>query len=62
MKKLGALAEAVATNLNVKDPESVRKVNAELRKIRADLKRFAKVHKLTLIGREVSPRKSGASS
>src|SRR5215831_10876121 len=38
LEKLGALAEAAAKHLNVKDPESVHKVNADLKKVRAELR------------------------
>jgi hypothetical protein len=62
LQKLGARAEAASTHLNVKDPESVTRVNAELKKIRSELKAFAKTHKLTITRRKVSPITSRASS
>jgi hypothetical protein len=52
LKSLGARAQAAATGLNVKDPGSVRRVNAELKKIRADLEAFAKAYNLKLIKKE----------
>src|SRR5262249_71776 len=62
LEKLGALAEAAAKHLNVKDPESVHKVNADLKKVRAELRAFAKARKLTITRRKVSPITSRASS
>jgi len=49
LNSLGARARAAATGLNVKDPASVQRVNAELKKIHADLKAFAKAHNLKLV-------------
>jgi hypothetical protein len=52
-KSLGARAEAAATGLNVKDPASVKTVNAELKKIHAEVEAFAKAHRLKLIKKEI---------
>jgi hypothetical protein len=49
LDSLGARAQAAATGLNVADPASVQRVNAELKKIHADLKAFAKAHNLKLL-------------
>jgi len=49
LNSLGARAQAVAAGLNVKDPASVQWVNAELKKIHADLKAFAKARNLKLV-------------
>jgi|SRR5215831_19088413 len=38
--KLGALAEAAAKHLNVKDPESVHKVNSDLKKVARRVENF----------------------
>jgi len=60
LKSLGARARAVATGLNLKDPASVKRVNAELKKIHADLEAFAKAHNLKLIKKERLHGKPGA--
>ncbi len=52
LQSLGARAEAVATGLNAEDPASVKTVNAELKKIHADLAAFAKSNNLKLIKQE----------
>jgi hypothetical protein len=52
LNSLGARAQAAATGLNVKDPASVKRVNAELKKVHADLEAFAKAHNLKLIKKE----------
>jgi hypothetical protein len=52
LTSLGARAGAVATGLNVKDPASVKRVNAELKKIQGDLLAFAKANNLKLIKKE----------
>ena len=62
LKNFGALAEAAAKHLDVKDPESVRKVNAELEKIRSKLRAFAKTRKLTITRKRLSPITSRAKS
>jgi len=52
LKDLGARAQAAATGLNVKDPASVKRVNADLKKVHADLEAFARAHELKLIKKE----------
>src|SRR5690349_17394375 len=45
-ESLRTRAQTAATRLNVADPASDQKVNAELKKIHADLKAFANTHNL----------------
>ncbi len=52
LDSLGARARAAVTGLNVKDPASIKRVNAELKKVHADLAAFAKAHNLKLIKKE----------
>jgi hypothetical protein len=49
LKKLGNRAQAAAKAMNVKDPASVKKVNAELQKVQTDVEAFAKAHGLKMV-------------
>ena len=51
-QSFGMRAQAAAAGLNVNDPASVKKVNAELKKVHADLEAFAKAHNLKLVKKE----------
>ena len=60
LKDLGARAQAAAIEMNAEDPASVQRVNAELKRVHADLVAFAKAHNLELIKKEYaneSPRR-----
>lgn len=49
IKALGNRAQAIAKAMNMKDPASVKKVNAELKKVHTDLEALAKTHGLKLV-------------
>jgi len=52
LKIFGARANAAAARINVKDSASMKMVNANLKKVHADLVAFAKANNLKLIRKE----------
>jgi hypothetical protein len=60
LQNLGARAQAAAKEMNVNDPASVKRVNAELKKVHRDLVAFANAHNLELIKKEKTARQAVA--
>jgi hypothetical protein len=52
LQSFGTRAKAAVARMNVKDPASVKMVNANLKKIHADLEAFAKANNLKLVKKE----------
>lgn len=52
LQSFGTRAKAAVARMNVKDPASMKRVNANLKKIHADLEAFAKTNNLKLIKKE----------
>ena len=55
LKNFGTRAQAAAAGMNVKDPASMKMVNANLKKVHADLEAFAKANNLKLVKKEYTP-------
>jgi len=52
LKSFGTRAKAAAARMNVKAPASMKMVNANLKKVHADLEAFAKANNLKLVKKE----------
>ena len=52
LQSFGTRAKAAAARMNVKDPASMKMVNANLKKVHADLEAFAKANNLKLVKKE----------
>lgn len=52
LKSFGTQAKAAAAGMNVKDPASMKMVNANLKKVHANLAAFAKANNLKLVKKE----------